>query len=408
MGSPWTTRCCSALALTVAFSLAIAARAEQLRPFPSPRPAHSRADRTPLSLFPVRSLWTLDLNNDLLASAPPAFDKTHAFFPIEGDRIVAYDLVTGQQLWIAPIAATGRPVASPDLLFVIESAALDAVRVTDGSTAWQLPFAEPLAAPLAWDNGWLVAATLDGSVLAFRASDGRLVWRRDIGSPAHAAPALAADRVYVSTEDGRVVALRVDTGERVWERRLGGAPSDILALDERLYVGSKDNFFYCLKTEDGEEAWRWRTGADVIGLPVVDEHSVYFVSLDNVLRALSRGSGNQRWRRVLPLRPTTGPIQAAGTLIVTGLAEALPAFIAGNGTPAGNLAPGGEVVAPPHVLDVPGIYGPVVVVITRDVAKGATVTAHARSIEPSLLTAITLPNLVTFTPAATPPTIPRP
>jgi outer membrane protein assembly factor BamB len=391
----------------LACSLAIAARAEQLRPFPAPKPARTRSDSTPLSLFPIRPLWTLELNTDLRALAAPVFDKTHAFFPIEGDRIVAYDLVTGEQMWIVPISATGRPAASPDLLFVVESASLDAVRVADGSTAWHLPFAERLAAPLAWDNGWLVAATIEGNVLAFRASDGHVVWRRNIGSPAHAPPALAADRVYVSTEDGRVVALRVDTGERVWERRLGGAPSDILALDERLYVGSKDNFFYCLKTKDGEQDWRVRTGADVIGMPIVDPHTVYFVSLDNVLRALSRGSGNQRWRRVLPLRPTTGPVRAGDTIIVTGLAETLPAFAAKDGTPAGELTPGGEIVAPPHVLDVPGVYGPVVVAIARDVVKGATVSAHARSIEPPLLTDISLPNLVTFTPAAT-PTIPKP
>jgi outer membrane protein assembly factor BamB len=348
------------------------------------------------------------LNTDLKASAAPVFDKTHAFFPIEGGHVVAYDLATGNQTWIVPIAPTSRPAASPDLLFVVESTAIDAVRVEDGSTAWQLPFAEPLAAPLAWDNGWLVAVTIEGDVLAFRASDGHLVWRRNIGSPAHASPALAADRVYVPTEDGRVVALRVETGAPIWEHRLGGASSDILALDERLYVGSKDNFFYCLSTKDGEQAWRVRTGGDVIGLPLVDEHSVYFVSLDNVLRALNRGSGNQRWRKVLPLRPTTGPIRAGETIIVTGLAETLPAVMAKDGSNAGELTPGGEVVAPPHILEIPGIYGPVVVAITRDVVKGATVSAHARSIEPTILTSISLPNLVTFTPAATKPMEPKP
>ena len=349
------------------------------------------------------------MNTDLKASAAPVFDKTHAFFPIEGGHVVAYDLATGSQTWIVPIAATGRPAASPDLLFVVESTAIDAVRVEDGSTAWQLPFAEPLAAPLAWDNGWLVAVTIEGNVLAFRASDGHLVWRRNIGSPAHASPALAADRVYVPTEDGRVVALRVETGELVWEHRLGGAPGEILALAERLYVGSKDNFLYCLKTKDGELDWRsMRTGADVIGRPLVDEHSVYFVSLDNVLRALSRGSGNQRWRHVLSLRPTTGPIRAGDTIIVTGLAETLPAFAATDGSQAGELTPGGEVVAPPHILEIPGIYGPVVVAITRDVVKGATVSAHARSIEPPILTSISLPNLVTLTPAATKPMEPKP
>jgi hypothetical protein len=40
--------------------------------------------------------------------------------------------------------------------------------------------------------------------------------------------------------------------------------------------------------------------------------------------------------------------------------------------------------------------------------KGATVSAHARSIEPTILTSISLPNLVTFTPAATKPMEPKP
>jgi outer membrane protein assembly factor BamB len=403
-----TTRCCSATALTLLCSLAIDARAQQARPFPTPRPHRTKTDSTPLSLFPLRQLWKLELNTDLKASMAPVFDKTRAFFPIDGGRVVAYDLVTGRQTWIVSLAPTSRPAASPDLLFVVQPMSIDAVRVEDGSTAWQLPFAETLVSPLVWDNGWLVAVTLEGDVLAFRASDGHLVWRQNIRSPAHAPPALSADRVYVPTEDGRVVALHVETGALIWEHRLGGAASDILALDERLYVGSKDNFFYCLSTKDGEQAWRFPTGGDVIGLPLVDEHSVYFVSLDNVVRALNRGNGNQRWRRALSLRPTTGPIRAGETIIVTGLAETLPAFAAKDGSNAGELTPGGEVVAPPHILEVPGIYGPVVIAIARDIVKGATVTAHAREIEPTILTSISLPNLVTFTPAATKPAIPQP
>jgi outer membrane protein assembly factor BamB len=312
-------------------------------------------------------------------------------------------------MWLASsIAATGPPAASADLLFVAESRALGALRVADGSTAWELPFAGSLAAPLVWDNGWLVAAAIDGTVIAFRAGDGHEVWRRGIGSPAHASPALAADRVYVPTEDGRVVALRVDTGEPVWEHRLGGAASDILALDERLYVGSRDNFFYCLDTRDGEEVWRVRTGADVIGMPVADEHNVYFVSLDNVLRAVRR-NGNQQWKSALKIRPTAGPIKAGDTLIVAALEQTLPAFRTKDGTSAGEIAPGGEVTAAPHVVAIPGVYGPVVVVVTRDVAKGAAVVAQAREIDPPLLTPVSpLPNLITLTPVATSPTVPKP
>src|SRR5207253_9523901 len=187
-----------------------------------------------------------------------------------------------------------------------------------------------------------------------------------------ALPALGAARVYIPARESRVVALRLDTGAPVWEHRLGGAPTDILASDERLYLGSTDNFFYCLNAADGEQAWRWRTGADPIGRPLADEQTVYFVSLDHVLRALNRNSGVQRWKAPLPLRPTGGPVKAAQTIIVTGLSPTVRAYNVKDGKPAGDFPAAGEIAAPPHVFNNGSMLLPMVIVLTRDIAKGAT------------------------------------
>jgi outer membrane protein assembly factor BamB len=395
-----TTRCCSAVALTLVTSIACGAHARAVQPFPAASRRPKPAERSPLSLFPVQALWTLALNNQIAVGAAPAFTGVRAFFPIEFDRIVAYDLARGEELWIAPAAATLPLTAGADLVFVVEPGHLVALRARDGAQVWQLPFSEPLAVPPAFDNGWLIAATTAGDVLAFRASDGSLLWRQQIGSPAHVRPSLAADRVYVPAEDGRVVALRVETGAKLWEHRLGGAPSEILATDERLFVGSKDNFFYCLKSEDGEQDWLWRTGADVIGLPVLDKRTVYFVSLDNVLWALNRNNGNQRWKRPLPLRPTSGPARAGQALLVSGFAPKLPAYKIEDGTAAGDVPVSGEIAAPPYVLTGDEVAAPMIVLTTRDIIKGATVTAFGRSIEPLIGPVEVLPNVVTVTPLA--------
>ena len=237
-----------------------------------------------MPLLPVRTVWTLALNSQL--AVPPAYDDTQAYFPLEGDRLAAYEIFSGTQKWIVSAQPRTALVAGGGLLFLVEPDALTALHTADGSLAWRIPLADELVVRPVWDNGWLVVAIKDGTILAFRATDGYLVWRRDLGSPAHAAPALASDRVYVPVADGRIVALKVETGEPIWERRLGGPPNEILALENRLYAGSKDNFFYCLMTKDGRIDWRWRTGGDVIGTPIADEQRVYFVALDNVLRAL--------------------------------------------------------------------------------------------------------------------------
>src|SRR5204862_1189509 len=137
---------------------------------------------------------------------------------------------------------------------------------------------------------------------------------------------LAADRIYIPTTDNRIVALQIESGEPIWERKLGGPANDILALADRLYAGSQDNFFYCVMAADGRVDWRWRTGGDVIGRPVADNRYVYFLALDNVLRAINLVTGGQQWMRPLPIRPAWGPAKAGSTIIVAGLPPSLRAF----------------------------------------------------------------------------------
>jgi outer membrane protein assembly factor BamB len=383
----WTTRCCSAVALLALGS-------------PTPLAQSGGAENDPVaarSLFPVRPLWSLPLNNQLAVA--PVYDDRQGYFAIERDRIAAYELNTGTRTWLVSASPVMPLAAGEALVFVVEAEALRALRADDGSTAWSVPFAEALAAPPVWDNGWLVVATALNDVLAFRAADGELIWRTPIAAAAHAPPALAADRVYIPTDDGRVVALMIATGAIVWERRLGGPANDVLALDERLYVGSQDNYFYCLLTGDGRIDWRWRTGADVIGRAVIDHDLVYFVSLDNVIRALHHARGAQRWRTAMPVRPTAGPVKAGDALIVPGIGRSMPAYALSDGRPVGELTVAGEPAAgAPHV-HLPRPEGlPVVITVGRELAKGATVTAVTRSTEPPVAPLKPLPNAAPIRP----------
>ena len=369
----WTTRCCSAIALTALSSSAIIAQSNP-----------------PRALFPVRSLWTLALNNQL--SVPPVYDDRHGYFALEHDQLAAYDLNTGARQWLVSAHPVAPLAAGEGLLFLLEPQILRALRADDGSTAWTIPFAEKVDVSPVWDNGWLVLATAADEVLAFRAADGALIWRTTLGASAHAPAALAADRVYIPTDDGRIVAIRVETGAVLWDTRLGGPANEILALDERLYVGSNDNYFYCLLTADGAIDWRWRTGADVVGRPLIVNDLVYFVSLDNMLRALHHTRGAQRWRTSLPLRPISGPSQAADVAIVGGDGTSVPAYNLSDGRSAGQLTIGGEPATSPHVHHPAADMLPVVLTVERDIVHGATVTAFTRSMEPGTTPLVPLQN----------------
>jgi outer membrane protein assembly factor BamB len=375
VSAAWTTRCCSATALILSiatlFSIAVGAQ-------------HAPGTE-PLPLFPVRAVWTLTLNNALIA--PPAYSRSHVYFAIEGDRLVAYEWEHGRQTWIVSARPVLEPVEGDGLLFVPEAGALKALRIGDGSTAWTLSDLAELAVPPIWHHGWLILCLSSGEVMTLLAADGGLAWRRDLGSPAHATPAVADDRAYVPLADGRIVALDIGKGATLWEGRLPEPATALLATDDRLFGGSRDNFFYAIREEDGTIAWRWRTGADVVGLPVVDDRNVYFVSMDNVLRALSRRSGVQQWVRPLALRPTRGPLMVGRTLIVSGIAQALPAFNMSDGRPAGDLPATGELAgapAAPWANDPTATGLPRVLVVTRDLAKGAIATLLTRQLDPPL------------------------
>lgn len=387
----WTTRCCGGAALILVGASTFFAQSVP------PRPSDAAS-----GLFPVSKLWTLTLNNALVA--PPAFSGTRGYFPIDGDRLAAYDLIDGTLQWIATVATLSRPAIGDDLVFIAQADRLTALNEAVGEVAWEIPFEQSLAVPLLWDTGWLVAASAAGTVFALRASDGALIWRQDVGSKAHAQPAFAASHLYVPLEDGRIVSLRVEDGAPVWERRLGGAPSEVLALDERLYVGATDNYFYSLRTATGRVDWRWRTGADVVGRPTVDEQRVYFVSLDNVLRALDRNSGAQRWQQALALRPLWGPTPVAETLMISGLTPTAPAYWMRDGSPAGEVVLTGELADAPHVFMSGGL--PMMAVVTNDVAQGAVVTAIGRTLEPPIRPLAPLPNPVQ--PPPVPPLVPVP
>ena len=353
----------------------------------------------PRAFFPIAAAWTLPLNSGLTTA--PGYDSSRGYFPLDGNQLVAYDLTRGTRLWLVSTTTDTEPAAGDELVFVLEHDVLTARRAADGSKVWAVPFAEKLTVPPVWDTGWLVAANASGTVFAFRAADGQLIWSRNVGSPLGSRPAPSGHRVFVATEDGRIVALDIQSGEIAWDRRLGGAGSDILALDERLFVGSRDNYMYCLRTDDGSRDWRVRTGADIIGAPVVDEHNLYFVSLDNVLRALNRGHGVQQWIQGLSFRPTAGPVKADDTLIVNGIVPGLKGFSTKDGRPSGDQTTSGELAAPLHFLSNPLTGTNELIVITRDVLKGATVTALRRSGDPAIAPFAALPNAMRA-PAAPP------
>lgn len=317
-------------------------------------------DRPPPKL-PLAQWWSVALDGHV--SAGPVVGGSRVFLALESSGLIARDAADGHELWRQRKNVTAPMIASSELLFVTGGGAVEALHAATGTSAWVLPRVTTVA-PLLVDRGVLFAVT-DTEVIAARAATGEVIWRHPAGG-VRLAPAVDGDRLYLGADDGRVLALDVRDGSMAWQEFFSGGVTAIAAYRGRLYVGAGDKLLHCL--EDGKKPsrhWEWRLGALAAARMAVDDDRVYVAALDNVVRALDRDNGNQRWLAPLRQRPSSGVFVSGHVVFVpVPSGSQLALFYDGNGLPAGHLDLPGDA-APgllPAIVDSPD--GAIVYVVT--------------------------------------------
>jgi len=222
----------------------------------------------------------------------------------------------------------GPMAASEDRLVVASKGEVRALVAATGAVAWN-DRTGPLTAPPLVHGEWVFIAS--GEQLAsYRLVDGTKSWTRDIGL-VEQRPAAQDARVYVPAADGRLVALDLSSGNPLWEQDVGIKPGEPLVYGDRVFVGSAAKRFCSLRAQNGTEDWCFLVGAAVIGGSAADASHVYFVALDNLLRAHDRSNGALRWKQDLHYRPSAGPSLVGQSVSAPGPSRRLQAFSAATG-----------------------------------------------------------------------------
>jgi outer membrane protein assembly factor BamB len=285
-------------------------------------------------IFPLLPKWSITLQ--VPPAFPPAYDAARAFVALQNNQLMSVSLETGKSEWSLESSTTAAPAAGDSLVFTGGAGYLQASAQQDGAQRWRTPV-DGSVTSLYWDTGWLLATTDKSALFAIRATDGAVIWRRDLEATLHSVPAPDGDRLYLLLNNGTLLALAMETGDPVWTKALPKPGSGVLAVGNRLYVGAQDDIFYCLSAKDGKVVWRWKAGGDVIGTAAIDAKHVYFLAMDNVLRALDRNSGSMRWQKPLSMRPSTGPLLTGWSVLVAGSPAQLQGYSSEfNGTPLGD------------------------------------------------------------------------
>ena len=308
---------------------------------------------------------------DALPSAGGAMDAERVYIPIQPEQLQALSRATGAKVWRRDIETAWAPLLLNGVLYVAASDEIHALDAETGAQKWRTPFEDPMIAPLASAGDLLIGVFEKGAVIAFTAVDGRMVWTRELGAPSHYAAVSDGMRIFFALDDSRVVALNVADGAPAWEQRLEGMLNQPSVARDRVFVGSNNNYLYALDNEHGRQAWKWRTGGDVIGVTGDIKGGTYYASLDNVLRAVNRGNGNQRWIKEIPTRPILPP-QILGdgmgyedVVLVTGVSE-IDVFTAKTGAAAGMYVPPSDIQGAPLIDPALKPYTVAMVVILRD------------------------------------------
>jgi hypothetical protein len=190
-----------------------------------------------------------------------------------------------------------------------------------------------------------------------------------------------------------MVAADITTGNSIWETTLGGVGGALVAAADRVYAGASDRLFYCLKAQNGEIDWAKRIGAAIVGSPTVDVAHVYFLALDNVVRALDRSNGNQRWQHAYPRRASTGP-SIGGTYAFVASSSSPDIWMwTRDGRPAGSLTLPAAPVVPPAIVE-RSTATLDVLAVTGNLAGQWQLTLLASAGEPPLVPFTELPGAV--------------
>jgi outer membrane protein assembly factor BamB len=303
-----------------------------------------RADpRTaPPRLTALDPRWTLSFAT--APAAPVGFDREMAYVPAKSGDLVAILLDDGTEKWRARLSTAFTPATGDGLVFAAGDRVVAAFEQRSGQPVWRVEVGGPIVAPPHWETGLVFVSLESGELLALNAGDGRIAWKQPLGAVVAVPPAASQDRLYIALSDGRVVALDIDRGDTIWTHPVNEPVTGMLALQEQLLVGTKANLLHSLSTNRGRQRWAQKVGSDVIGPAAADEDLIYFVAYDNVLRALSRGSGNLRWTRNLPRRPSGGPVLIEDLVLVPFAAEMMGAYRADTGAEAFSIGAAGELL----------------------------------------------------------------
>ena len=330
-------------------------------------------------LLPAEQAWKITL--PARPAADGVMDDSSVYVPLEGvaasseddgppavpAALVALDRQNGAIRWTSSVSTALPPLLTHGVLIVATSSGLEALDPRTGRGQWSLALDRSARArPIA--QGPLLFTVLEGGELvAVHLERREVVWRLSLGAD-RVSMTTDAEAVYLVT-GSRAISVKLSDGTIRWERALDGELSEPVVDRDRVFIGSTTKSFWSLDARTGKDkGWTWNGkifGGAIVGASV-EGNKVYVVSWDNIVRALDRGHGAQRWKEPVT-RPLFPPRILNGVIAVVGVSPTLSTFRADTGSPVSTWAfPSELLLQGAPLIDEPAPYRVAIVAVFRD------------------------------------------
>lgn len=234
--------------------------------------------------------------------------------------------------WINSETAEDKIIAPPlqvgDRAFVAVGLEVLALDATNGDSLWAVPFMaeNPIWGPMAFADGTVYAASMDGNVYAIDAEtgteDGR--WTTDTSFPGGLT--LDGDNIYAGGYDNKLHAFdRTSFGAEHWnidtDAGIWGAPA---VLDGRVFFGDMDGNVYAVDAESGDLIWQTEGAGPIVTSPAISDGVVYVASEGDPedranpqwhMTAFNAEDGTQLWQQSPPTGIYTTPVVIGDSVI---------------------------------------------------------------------------------------------
>lgn len=217
----------------------------------------------------------------------------------------AIDGETGKTRWTIRVGSAHYPttgaVASENHVALLNGSTLYIVRSTDGEMAWQKKTDGVPGATPAINDEYVFVPMVNGAIESYTLADPKATpWiYRSLGramvQPAQGFGSLAwptdFGHLYVASAASRSILYRLESRETI-------VATPTFAAADRLIAPTVDGYVYCLQPsrQSSNILWKFSSGETLTQSPLVNGESVYVVSDDHNLYALSTRDGLPQWK----------------------------------------------------------------------------------------------------------------